>query len=87
MGAYDFNFDLPPGESYAPSADRVRALQALMPPQPFSHGPRVTDRAAWEPWQADPFGRRMLETARELAAQPFPTTPTPPSSTALRART
>jgi len=72
MGAYDFNFNLPPGDTYAPSPDHVRALQALMPRDPFSFGPVVTDRAAWDPWQSDPFGPRMLKAARELAAQPFP---------------
>ncbi len=72
MGAYDFNFDLPPGLSYAPAAGRVAALQALMPREPFSYAPVVTDRAAWGRWQADPFGQRILQQARELAAQPFP---------------
>ncbi|MDB6093239.1 MAG: Heparinase [Verrucomicrobia bacterium] len=72
MGAYDFNFDLPPDLSYAPSPDRVKALEALMPGERFSFAPVVTDRAAWTPWQSDPFGAMILKTARELAAQPFP---------------
>jgi hypothetical protein len=72
MGAFDFNYDLPAGETVAPSPDRVRALQALLPPQPFGIAPVVTDRAAWSPWQNHPFGQRVLKTARELAAQPFP---------------
>ncbi len=72
MGAYDFNFDLPPGVMYAPSPDRVRALQALMPPGPFSFAPPVTDRAAWSPWQTHPFSQSILKAARELAAQPYP---------------
>ncbi len=72
MGAYDFNFDLPPGLSYAPSPERVRALQALMPKDPFAFGVVVTDRAAWAPWRDDPFGKLVLKTARELAAQPYP---------------
>ena len=72
MGAYDFNFDLPAGLTYAPLPDRVRALQALMPRDPFSFAPAVTDRAAWSRWQADPFGQAILKSARELAAQPYP---------------
>lgn len=72
MGAYDFNFDLPPGETYAPSADRVRALAALMPKEPFSFAPPVTDRTAWDRWKNDPFGQQILKTARELAAVPYP---------------
>lgn len=72
MGAYDFNFDLPAGETYAPSPERVRALQALLPRDPFGFAPPVTDRAAWSRWPDDPFGQRVLALARELAAAPFP---------------
>ena len=72
MGAYDFNFDLPAGETYVPTSDRRRALQALLPKEPFAVAPVVTDRAAWARWQDDPFGRQVLSSARELAAAPFP---------------
>jgi hypothetical protein len=72
MGAYDFNFDLPAGETYAPNPDRVRALHGLMPKEPFSLAPKADDRATWSRWQNDPFGQRVLAAARELAAQPFP---------------
>jgi energy-converting hydrogenase Eha subunit E len=72
MGASDFNFDLPAGETYVPSSDRQRALQALLPKEPFALAPVVTDRAAWSRWQDDPFGRQILASARELAAAPFP---------------
>jgi hypothetical protein len=72
MGAYDFNFDVPPGETYAPNPDRVRALEALLPKEPFAFAPPVTDRAAWSRWQNDPFGQQVLKTARELAAAPYP---------------
>ena len=72
MGAYDFNFDLPAGETYVPSSDRRRALQALLPKEPFALAPVVTDRAAWARWQDEPFGQQILATAREFAAAPFP---------------
>jgi hypothetical protein len=72
MGAYDFNFDLPAGETYVPSSDRRRALEALLPKEPFALAPVVTDRAAWARWQDDPFGRQILASAREFAAAPFP---------------
>ncbi|MEO6874643.1 MAG: heparinase II/III family protein [Opitutaceae bacterium] len=72
MGAHDFNFDLSAGETYVPSSDRRRALQALLPKEPFALAPPVTDRAAWSRWQDDPFGRQILATARELAAVPYP---------------
>ena len=72
MGAYDFNFDLSADETFVPNPEQVRALQALMPREPFALAPKVEDRAAWGRWQEDPFGRRLLAAARELAAQPFP---------------
>jgi len=72
MGAYDFNFDLPAGETFVPRPERVRALEALMPKDNFALAPRADDRAAWAPWADDPFGQRVLKLARELAAEPFP---------------
>jgi len=72
MGAYDFNFDLPPGETFCPSPERVKALAALMPADNFAFGPPVTNRAAWDTWRNDPFGQRIMARARELAAQPRP---------------
>ena len=72
MGAQDFNFDLPAGETYVPTFDRRCALQALLPKEPFAIAPVVTDRAAWARWQDDPFGRQVLSAAREFAAAPFP---------------
>jgi hypothetical protein len=72
MGAQDFNFDLPAGETYVPTFDRRCALQALLPKEPFAIAPVVTDRAAWARWQDDPFGRQVLQAAREFAAAPFP---------------
>jgi hypothetical protein len=72
MGAYDFNFDLSADETFVPNPDQVRALQALMPKEPFALAPKANDRAAWGRWQQDPFGQRVLANARELAAQPFP---------------
>lgn len=72
MGAYDFNFDLPTDETFVPNPEHVRALQALMPAESFALAPKVSDRAAWDPWRDTPYGQRVLATARELAAQPFP---------------
>jgi len=72
MGAYDFNFELSADETFVPNPEQVRALQALMPREPFALAPKVDDRAAWGRWQQDPFGQRVLTAARELAAQPFP---------------
>jgi len=73
MGAYDFNFDLPDGETFCPSPARVRALAKLLPADNFSTAPRVTDRAAWDPWREDPFGQRMRREARAMVQKPSPT--------------
>lgn len=72
MGAYDFNFDVPTGESFAPNPERVAAYAKLLPKDNFGFAPIVTDRKAWEPWQEDPFGQQILQQARELAQQPTP---------------
>ncbi len=72
MGAYDFNFDVPTGESFAPNPERVAAYAKLLPENNFGFAPCVTDRMAWDPWQKDPFGQKVLSSARELAQQPTP---------------
>ncbi len=72
MGAYDFNFDLPAGESFAPTPERVAAYAKLLPKDNFGFAPRVTDRDAWDKWQEDPFGQYVLSEARRLAKEPTP---------------
>ncbi len=72
MGAYDFNFDLPDDESLVPNREQVRAMQALMPAEPFALVPQADDRNAWSSWQHENFGQLTLATARELADQAFP---------------
>lgn len=72
MGAYDFNFDLPPGETLCPSPERVRALAKLLPDDNFSTAPRIIDRAAWDQWREHPFGQRMLQEARDAVRNPSP---------------
>lgn len=72
MGAYDFKFDLPPDETYAPNPERVRALQALLPAQPFTFAPDVTHRPAWDRWRDTAIGTRALQSARDLLAKPAP---------------
>ena len=72
MGAYDFNFDLPAGETFIPLPERVVALLKAMPPEPFTIAPKADDRAAWAPWMKHPFGQLVQQSARELAAQPLP---------------
>lgn len=67
MGQGDFNFDLPAGESYAPSLARVRELAAMMPATPFHIGAPGSDRKPWERVRDDALGRRILEDARAAA--------------------
>ncbi len=73
MGAYDFNFDLPTGETFCPSPERVRAISKLLPADNFSTAPRVTDRSAWDQWRDHPFGQRILQEARDAVRNPSPT--------------
>ncbi len=72
MGAYDFNFDVPQGESFEPNPERVAAYAQLMPQGNFAFAPCVSDREAWTRWQQDPFGQQVLQEARKLAQQPTP---------------
>jgi len=73
MGAYDFNFDLPPGESFCPSPERVRAISKLLPEENSSTAPRIANRKAWDQWRDHSFGQRMLLEARNAVSNPAPT--------------
>jgi hypothetical protein len=72
MGAYDFNFDVPPGERYQPSPERVAAWEQIMPDDNFALAPRADDRAAWARWQDDPLGQDLLAAARQFVVDGFP---------------
>jgi hypothetical protein len=72
MGAYDFNFDVPPGERYQPSPERVAAWERIMPEDNFAFAPRADDRAAWSRWQKDPIGQQLLEQARQYVLDGYP---------------
>jgi hypothetical protein len=73
MGQGDYNIDLPEGVSFAPSADRVAAVAAMLRPGTFHLGRPGTDRAAWEPIRDHDVGRQILLAARAtLTPQPLP---------------
>ena len=78
MGQGDFNINLPDGENFAPSDERVQELLDLMQSGPagagtFHLGHPGTDRAAWDPIKNNDVGRRILEQAREAADEtPLP---------------
>ncbi len=67
-----YNFDLPVGETFCPSPERVAALAKLLPPHPYALGPVISDRESWDPWQDQPIGQHILKDARENAAKPAP---------------
>lgn len=67
MGQGDINFDLPAGESYAPTPARVAELAAMMPATTFHIGIAGSDRTAWERVRDDALGRRILDEARAAA--------------------
>jgi len=72
MGAHDFNFDVPPGERYQPSPERVAAWEKLLPDHNFAFCPPVTDRSAWDPWRDQTVGQGLLTEARKYLAEGFP---------------
>jgi len=72
MGAYDFNFDVPAGERYQPTPERVAAWERIMPADNFAFAPRADDRAAWSRWQNDSAGQDLLAQARQFVADGFP---------------
>ena len=73
MGAGDHNFDMPPGQTLAPSPARVAELVPLLSPGPFHLGHPAADRAAWEPLASGEIGARILADARDAAAaNPLP---------------
>lgn len=72
MGAYDFNFDVPPGERYQPSPERVAAWERILPADNFAFSPRADNRAAWSRWQKDPLGQQLLAQARQYVTDGYP---------------
>lgn len=72
MGAYDFNFDVPPGERYQPSPERVAAWEKILPDQNFAFCPPASNRDAWDPWRDEDVGQRLLAEARSYVAEGFP---------------
>lgn len=69
MGYGDFNLDLPDGENFEPSAERVEAFQAMLLTEPYNLSQPYTNREAWEKVKASPGGERMLKSAREELAE------------------
>jgi len=67
MGQGDFNFDLPPGESYAPTPARVAELARMMPAAPFHLGVPATDREIWNRLGGLGVARRIRAEARTAA--------------------
>lgn len=73
MGQGDHNFDMPDGDSLAPTPQRIAALVATMRPGPFHLGHPGTDRTAWEALANGEIGARILADARAAAAEdPLP---------------
>lgn len=70
MGQGDFNINLPDGENFAPSEDRVQAFAEMMVrglSENFHLGLPGSDRPAWDRLRDDEVGRRILADAYEAA--------------------
>lgn len=70
MGFGDHNLNLPDGQNFAPSAEKVKAMARLLNAGPFHLGVAALNRAAWDPWKDHPMGRYYVEAAKLEAAKP-----------------
>ncbi len=61
MGFGDFNLDLPEGENFAPSAEKVQAMAKLLGAEPFHLGVPASNREAWDRWKDHAFGRHWIK--------------------------
>ncbi len=68
MGSDDVNLDLPDGESFAPSAEKVKKMEGLLGEKPFHLGVPCHNREAWDRWKEHPLGHYWIEKAAEKAS-------------------
>jgi len=71
MGFGDYNLDLPEGENFAPSAEKVKAMGELLSSEPFHIGIPASNRQVWDRWQDHPLGKHYVEAAKLAATQPI----------------
>jgi hypothetical protein len=73
MGHGDFNVNLPEGENFSPSEERVSELNELLSEQTFHLGYPCSNREEWDRVANSDSGKRILEEARVLADEkPLP---------------
>lgn len=73
MGHGDFNVNLPEGENFSPSEERVCELNELLLEQTFHLGYPCSNREEWDRIANSIYGKRILEEARGLAEEtPMP---------------
>jgi hypothetical protein len=68
MASDDVNLDLPDGENFAPSADKVKKMETLLGEQPFHIGFPCGNREEWDRWRDHQIGRYWIEKAAEMAS-------------------
>jgi hypothetical protein len=69
MGFGDININLPDGENFAPSEERVNEIEKILLDGRFHLGFPWTDRKAWERILGHESGKRILQEGREAAAE------------------
>jgi len=63
MGFGDHNLNLPDGENFAPSEDKVKAMTKLLGSEPFHLGASSRNREAWDQWKDHAVGRYWIDQA------------------------
>lgn len=63
MGFGDYNLDLPDGENFAPSEEKVKAMAELLNAEPFHIGIPSSNRQVWDRWKDHSFGRHWIAEA------------------------
>jgi|GEM_PF-1997735 len=64
MGFGDHNLNLPDGENFAPSAEKVNKMAKLLRAEPFHLGIPSSNREAWVRWKNHSLGQHWLEEAQ-----------------------
>lgn len=69
MGFGDYNLDLPEGENFAPSEEKVKEMETLLGAEPFHIGFSSGNRKKWDQWRDHWFGRYWVEEAQKQDAK------------------
>jgi hypothetical protein len=69
MGFGDYNLNLPDGENFSPSEEKVKKMERLLGAEPFHIGVPSSNRKDWDRWRDHRVGRFWIEKAQEEASK------------------